>query len=256
MSKYFNSSTPPLPAFGLITIDAVPADGETVTIDTGTFTFQSSGGGGSNIDTSSGDVTTIAGNICAVAGTANLTTEFTGSPSFFLNAVTAGVAGNSIALSSGSTSVTITTSMQGGRDAGPADGNYSDPGLLRFWNDSGNTIPAGALPLATDDVVLQDGATNGTGLAHNLSATGSGAVAGATITCSQSTAPMTSGTIKAPAIPSPDDVLTTAEPAGNFHSPPTNKVEEGFDYGVGGTSLQGSLPASGGGGGRGIGLGI
>ena len=58
-----------------------------------------------------------------------------------------------------------------GAVGGSGDGDYSN--LLNFWQDEGDTIPNGAVPLSTDDVELQDNILTGTtSVTHNLDAIG------------------------------------------------------------------------------------
>lgn len=154
--SFTDNYAPGAVATGSVTINSVPADGDTVTIGDGvnsvTFTFESSGPSTNVVDTSSGDVTIIASNLG--------TTIATSSPA--LNITVNAISGSTVPLTNNSTgtagNVTITQSagslslsgMSGGVDgsmanfssdfsysATPTGGNYTGTLLGRQINGGG-----------------------------------------------------------------------------------------------------------------------
>lgn len=272
-TKYFNSSVAGAAAVALISGAIVPSNGQAITIpgdSPSVFTFADVDPGGVTwIDTSSGDGETILANLLAALPQS----QYTATP----GAGTIDLVWNSVGLAANANVITATapytvSGFTGGLNASGAPGLFSD--AANWWNDSGHTVPAGAIPLFSDNGVLQDDSTGGAGPIHDLSSAG-GSVAGANITLYGTSTAVSSGSLIA-AQPTPPtasqlifgqtvqgvsgnqhvptasqvlDTIPTGTATGNVTQPATNKVLSPAaggpaGYGANGTQFVGTAPAA------------
>lgn len=247
-TKYFNPDAPGIACTGMLMLNSVPPDGAICTIpgdSPSVFTFDVADPGGVTwVDTSSGDLPTILANWLAVLAITNYASAISGSQiNLTWRTPGTGPQINVIATSDPSISV---SGFSGGQNPGSADGDYSvggtPPATTNFYLSDDGTSPVSG-PTSTDTVVLQLDATQGSGVAGNLSSNMPAAVNGASITIFvASTAQVKSGTILAPTVPDDQYVLAGHGSPGTLTlSDAGHTLTSNGAYGVGGN---GSTPTA------------